>query len=239
MELLCPEPADCFIFLGDYVDGWSQSSGVIDFLIKFEKLHKCIFIIGNHDVWLEEWLGAKKPNDVWLANGGQKTIESYLESSESEKKLHYEFCKRMHNFYIDSQNRLFIHAGFASDKGPLTDTNVNSFWTDRSLWNMATQRERLTSISQKTLDYRLGLFNQIFIGHTPTLHYDVRTPMQCCNVINLDTGAGFNGRLSAMDIDTKEYWQSDPVQDLYPEEKGRTMERKKSRLLTFLTHLIN
>jgi serine/threonine protein phosphatase 1 len=45
--------------------------------------------------------------------------------------------------------------------------------------------------------------------------------MQGCNVWNIDTGAGFHGKLTALDISTKEFWQSDPVPALYPNEKGR------------------
>lgn len=41
------------------------------------------------------------------------------------------------------------------------------------------------------------------------------------NVYRMDTGAGWEGKLSIMDVDTKEYWQSDLVCDLYPEERGR------------------
>ena len=36
----------------------------------------------------------------------------------------------------------------------------------------------------------------------------------------LDTGAAFTGRLSALNIDSKEFWQSDVLQELYPHEKG-------------------
>lgn len=45
--------------------------------------------------------------------------------------------------------------------------------------------------------------------------------MRRCNVWNIDTGAGWSGKLTIMDIDTKEYWQSDFVKELYPDEKGR------------------
>jgi len=33
----------------------------------------------------------------------------------------------------------------------------------------------------------------------------------------MDTGAGWSGKLTIMDIDTNEFWQSDVVKDLYPE----------------------
>ena len=40
---------DKLIFLGDYVDGWSQSPQVLDYLIKLNTKNDCIFIRGNHD----------------------------------------------------------------------------------------------------------------------------------------------------------------------------------------------
>ena len=45
---------DRLIFVGDYVDGWSQSAPVIDFLLNLKQ--ECIFIKGNHDFWCEQWL---------------------------------------------------------------------------------------------------------------------------------------------------------------------------------------
>jgi serine/threonine protein phosphatase 1 len=71
---------------------------------------------------------------------------------------------------------------------------------------------------------RLKLFSEIYIGHTPTLYYGTDEPMQGCNVWNLDTGAAFYGKLSIMDINTKQFWQSDVVKDLYPGEVGRNKD---------------
>jgi serine/threonine protein phosphatase 1 len=40
---------DHLIFLGDYVDGWSESAEVIDKLMELQKSNKTTFIRGNHD----------------------------------------------------------------------------------------------------------------------------------------------------------------------------------------------
>jgi serine/threonine protein phosphatase 1 len=45
--------------------------------------------------------------------------------------------------------------------------------------------------------------------------------IQGCNVSNVDTGEAFKGKLSIMNIETKEYWQSEAVWKLYPNEHGR------------------
>jgi len=39
--------------------------------------------------------------------------------------------------------------------------------------------------------------------------------MTAMNINDLDTGAGHGARLTIMEIDTKENWQSDPVPELY------------------------
>jgi serine/threonine protein phosphatase 1 len=41
------------------------------------------------------------------------------------------------------------------------------------------------------------------------------------NVWNIDTGAAFTGPLTIMDVDSKTYWQSEPLHQLYLNEKGR------------------
>ncbi|RZJ71145.1 MAG: serine/threonine protein phosphatase, partial [Flavobacterium sp.] len=65
------------------------------------------------------------------------------------------------------------------------------------------------------------LYKEIFIGHTPVTRIGKMVPVQMANVWNVDTGAAFKGPVTMMDADTKEFWQSDAVYTLYPEENGR------------------
>lgn len=46
-------------------------------------------------------------------------------------------------------------------------------------------------------------------------------PVFVDRVINIDTGAGTNGRLTIMDVETKKYWQSDLVNTFYGGYKPR------------------
>ncbi|WP_017497426.1 metallophosphoesterase family protein [Flavobacterium sp. WG21] len=212
---------DRFIFLGDYVDGWSESKQLIDFLIDLSQKQECIFIKGNHDVWCQEWLENDVINDIWFLHGGKSTIESYLDIECSEKEKHGHFFNTMKDYFVDENNNLFIHAGFSSMHGPEKEHYQSNYSWDRTLWEMALTMDK--RIKKNSLSYpkRLLLYNEIYIGHTPTLHYNVEIPMQGCNVWNVDTGAGFYGRLTGLDLETKVFWQSDIVQELYPNEKGR------------------
>lgn len=212
---------DTLIFLGDYVDGWSESSQIIQFLIELSEKQECVFIKGNHDAWTEDWISLGLAPNVWLSNGGKSTVESYADYAEENLNLHLEFFQRMKNYYVDEDNRLFIHAGYSSMDGPEKEMySSNSNW-DRSLWYAAVTMDKDLSENSELYPKRLLLYNEIFIGHTPTLYLGVMHPVNKANVWNLDTGAAFVGVLSVMDVNTKEYWQSDPLPLLYPDEKGR------------------
>jgi serine/threonine protein phosphatase 1 len=148
-------------------------------------------------------------------------VESYQHISAGLKQQHLAFFNRMLNYYVDEKNRLFIHAGFSSMHGPDHEHYASNYSWDRTLWEVALTMDKRIRKDSKLYPKRLLLYEEIYIGHTPTLNYDIDIPMQACNVWNLDTGAAFYGRLSAMDITTKEVFQSDVVQALYPGERGR------------------
>lgn len=215
------QPSDRLIFLGDFVDGWSQSSQVIEYLMALQQQYDCILIKGNHDAWCERWLKGEEPDPVWYRNGGKETMASYDAVSPEERWVHLEWYNQLKLYHVDEQNRLFLHAGFASLHGPEKEHYETNFYWDRSLWEMALCMDKRIQKDSVRYPKRLLLYKEIFIGHTPTVNYDVTIPMNACNVWNVDTGAAFMGRISAMDIDTKEYWQSEPAYVFYPGEKGR------------------
>jgi len=215
------QPDDQLIFLGDYVDGWSQSLQVIEYLIELGNIYSCRFILGNHDAWCEEWLSGLPPSPDWLFHGGKATVDSYAAIGPKQRQRHLEFFSRTLPYYEDDHRRLFIHAGFSSMHGPSKEHFPSNFFWDRTLWETALAVDGLIPRGGKYYPKRLMLYDEIFIGHTPTTNYDTDTPMHKCNVWNVDTGAAFLGRISMMDIDTKQYWQSDIVQHFYPHEKGR------------------
>jgi len=67
----------------------------------------------------------------------------------------------------------------------------------------------------------------VFIGHTATTSF---LPENYVNLWNVDSGCGWSGKLTAMDVNTNEYWQSDFSKDLYPEERGRGVyDRNKQK----------
>ena len=65
-------------------------------------------------------------------------------------------------------------------------------------------------------------YDEVYLGHTPTIRYGIETPMKCREIWMMDTGAGWWGKLTIINTETKEYFQSDKVTELYPDEKGRS-----------------
>lgn len=214
-------PGDKLIFLGDYVDGWSDSANVVTYLNELGQQNSCIFMRGNHDDLTYRWLKDGELNDQWLQHGGQSSIDAYRKFEEHEISQHLEFYEQMVNYYIDNENRLFVHAGFTNQKGPENEYTPTPFYWDRTLWEMAMAMDPSLKPDHFRFPARLRLFNEIFIGHNPVTRIGKTKPVKFGNVYNIDTGAAFKGRLSLMDVDTKEVIQSDPVYQLYPEEKGR------------------
>lgn len=84
-------PDDKLIFLGDYVDGWSDSANVVTYLIELGKQNTCIFLRGNHDDLTHRWLKTGEMNEQWLQHGGQSSIDAYRNFSKKEKDSHLDF----------------------------------------------------------------------------------------------------------------------------------------------------
>jgi serine/threonine protein phosphatase 1 len=116
---------------------------------------------------------------------------------------------------------LFVHAGFTNLNGVNHEYFPKLFYWERTLWELAVALDKSMSPDALLYPKRLKLYSEIYIGHTPVTKINKTIPLQMANVWNIDTGAAFLGPLTILDIDTKEYWQSDSLPQLYPDEKGR------------------
>lgn len=214
-------PEDHIIFLGDYVDGWSESAQVIDFLIELKSTHNITLLRGNHDDLAYQWLTERKHNESWLFHGGKATVQSYEGYSKAHIEIHKRFFESLDNYIILPSNKFFAHAGFQNIKGPEHEYHEITYYWDRTLWELACATDKNLSPDDPLYPKRLTIFDEMYIGHTPLTRIGRSVPTQMMNVWNVDTGAAYKNPLSIIDVDTKEYWQSDPVNELYPDENGR------------------
>lgn len=212
---------DRLIFLGDYVDGWSDNLKTIDYLISISTKYNCIFLRGNHDDLLLKYLTKEDDNPMWLAHGGAATKANYENASDKTIEKHINFLNSLSFYFIDESNNLFVHAGFTNIKGPELEYYKEMVYWDRSLWELAQCVDPNLSPEDNNYPNRLKLFKEIFIGHTPVSKTEVCNPKKASNVWNIDTGAAYKSCVTIMNVNTKEFWQSDPLWKLYPNERGR------------------
>jgi serine/threonine protein phosphatase 1 len=183
------------VFLGDYIDRGPDSKGVLDRLITYSASHPSIFLIGNHEVCLCEFL--KKPDTfpAWGRYGGLNTLLSYglvpsiaADLQEQEKLAnaldhalpfsHRKFLNSLRPYFICGEY-FFVHAGVRPGICLTNQSEEDLLWI----------REDFLSCEEP--------FDKVIVhGHTPVLEPEVWT-----NRINIDTGAYATGRLTCLVLD--------------------------------------
>jgi serine/threonine protein phosphatase 1 len=207
---------DILYFNGDIVDGFPQTRECINLLLEIKNL---VYICGNHDQWAVEYYTGILPEGSdsfrsWQHHGGLATRQSY--NMQPMPKNHLDFLLQSKLYHITDDNILFVHAGFDTTK------NIEQQDSESLLWNRSFALHYY-NLHIENYIFKIDQFKEVYIGHTPTIGLDSNqtTPLHMGNIIMMDTGACFKGKLSIMDIDTKEVWQSDNSMLLYPDHKGR------------------
>lgn len=198
---------DKLIVLGDVCDGYPETPECIEELFKIKHL---IYVKGNHENWLLEWMNTGAQPDIWIEQGGRATRNAYIQHGDLIEK-HKEFLQKAPIYYVDDDNRLFVHGGIKIGV-PLEEQISRYMLWDRDLANktISEHRKGVKSKWKGVPEYK-----EVYLGHTATReHY----PVNAANVWCLDQGAGWRKTLSIINIDTKEYWSSDLAEDLYPSD---------------------
>jgi serine/threonine protein phosphatase 1 len=194
---------DLLISLGDLCDRWPDVNKVFDTMLGVKNL---VLLLGNHDHWALEWFLNEKAPEIWLMQGGSVTVNSYKYGIPEN---HISLLRKAVLFH-QLENKLFVHGGYNPDKDIRFQERDVLLW-DRSLIK--------TAISRKNYgrETPITTYEEVYVGHTPTLNFGETVPIKACEIYLMDTGAGWpGGVLTIMDLDSKEYYQSDPVDRLYP-----------------------
>jgi len=207
---------DRLIVLGDVCDGWTETKEAINELLKVKNL---IYILGNHDEWFLNWINLGVKPYIWVSQGGYNTLRSYNFDRTSVPQTHRQLITNAKLFY-EEDNILFVHAGIDPQTKADNQPKDILLW-DRTLINNARMKHFQKQHYETEFKYA-KCYKEVFLGHTTTLWVDkTATPIHVCNIWDLDTGGGWHGKLTIMDLDTKQAWQSDYVADLYPESESR------------------
>jgi len=194
---------DTLIHCGDIVDRGPDSKKVIDLLLQIKNL---VALRGNHDEWMLEWINTGFHPGNW-GHGGSATILSYIEPGEDKMidipETHKEFFRNQQKYYIDDQNRFFVHAGYNRDY--LVDLQHEStFYWDRHL-----VMEMMSTSDDVKKMWDANDFSRVFFGHTPTINWKDKNgkpktlPIYKAQYVQIDTGGcfkQFEGKITLLDI---------------------------------------
>jgi serine/threonine protein phosphatase 1 len=240
---------DTLISLGDIVDGYPDTFECVEELLKIKNL---IIVHSNHDYWFREWILKGVHPVTWRQGGYNTALSYCKNLSTEEKQLnvvpitsmffetsndggyttnlipddlpesHKKFFIDRPFYYVDEQNRLFVHGGinrhYEIDNDLFNDGETVLIW-DRDFWQSALGYEAMSKgkgFDKERYPFKIkDGFKEVYLGHSSTLMWDTDYPMRAGNVYNLDTGAGFKGRLSVMNVDTKQVYQSKKGEEYY------------------------
>jgi serine/threonine protein phosphatase 1 len=232
---------DILIHLGDCTDRGPCSFHVIEELLKIKNL---IAVRGNHDEYIRNFINTGY--HPW-EHGSYKTVLSYVQALEltyeevhvNQKmsgistnfeprhmpKSHRDFFINQIDYYIDKDNRLFVHGGYDPLEPFEQQTRMTFLW-DRELIERQAYYLEMGSEPEKYPD--VNDFKRVFIGHTPTIIFKMSVdklspiwlpggvpftePMYMGQLVDLDTGCCFGNKLSLIDISDDEnhiLYQSD------------------------------
>jgi len=150
-----------------------------------------IALLGNHERAMLNALTTEpnknRINDMllWLTNGGQKTLDSYKKNGKRAMKSHLKYLATL-PLYVESNKYFFVHAGVNPTRKIEDQTEEDLLWIRDDFLNAS-------DLSRAT--------NKIVVfGHSPTIAFTGKAEIYIAeDRIGIDTGAGYNKRLSAFD----------------------------------------
>ncbi len=189
---------DRVIVLGDIADGGYNTFMVVEELLKIKNL---IFVIGNHDAMFMDHMKTGWSHENWLIQGGRATLASYRKYTGLKfPKTHIDFFNKGKYYHVENK-MCFVHGGFNPYTGVQYTKKHDLLW-DRNL-------------IQYAIDKPVPKFDKVFVGHTTTETFgrhpnikDCMAPIKFHNLIMMDCGAGYTGKLAIMDVNTEEFWVS-------------------------------
>ncbi|MCI0492823.1 MAG: serine/threonine protein phosphatase [Planctomycetes bacterium] len=190
IEVICPEPDDTLIPLGDCVDRGPDSRQVIDELLQLREKCRVIPFLGNHEEMMLNFLDGKPQPDDWLQCGGAETVESYRGADGKLAPMPDEHVNYIRTWgdCFETKSHFFAHGAYHSEQ-PLSEQRWN-VWRWHSLRDMVPGPH----VSGKTA----------VVGHTSQKSGEI---LNVGHLLCIDTYCWGGGWLTAIDTTTGQIWQ--------------------------------
>ena len=175
-------PEDEVVFVGDYVDRGPDSFGVIERVIRMQadgaagRGPRTVALRGNHDQMMLDYVDGTGHYELWRANGGLTTLDSYARAGHDQiPEAHVAFL-RATPLVHDTPEAVYVHAGL--DPHRSVAEQIVTPDPDVVMW------------TRNHLNASLEAWEKpVVCGHTP-----VPEPLDEPHLIDVDTGAVFAGR---------------------------------------------
>lgn len=193
---------DNLVILGDMEDRGRDSLLVVQKIMEISKKYKVVFIMGNHDQMLLDYIDDPSNYERYYRNGGETTIASFCQNKDVLKLDHVQRvnelkqkCKEEIDYlktgllYDTFHQVLFTHAGFCSFRHCFEETSDEQF-----IWIRDHYKHKNES----------GYIN--VFGHTPTkyIHHPISNDYWISEdktYIGIDGGCAYGGQLNGIVID--------------------------------------
>jgi Calcineurin-like phosphoesterase len=193
-----PIPHGIEVYLGDYIDRGPASREVLDQLAARKRTHRTVFIKGNHETFITDFMTNPPILEDWQRLGGLETLMSYgivppinadaavqlqlaAALDRSLPESHRQFLGDLKTSYTCG-DFFFVHAGVRPGISLEKQREEDLLWIRRDFLNCEDD------------------FGKIVVhGHTPVPQPDIRP-----NRINIDTGAYATGRLTCLILEGDE-----------------------------------
>lgn len=183
---------------------WCLNVPLSNFMVRRNGKH---YFTGN--CWWMDYMANGWAEHIWLSQGGEQTRESYKSKGYSYKKLPKGHKKFFNSgvYWHEVDDMLFVHGGFDYPKHP-KDCSIQNLTWDREL------------IERMKNGLKIKEWKTIFVGHTTTENIDAKPLIvdnhkgKFAKLIDIDCGAGWNGRLCLWNLDTDKYILSDYAREL-------------------------
>ena len=188
LQAIAPAQTDTIITLGDYVDRGPHSADVIEIMTNLLPACKLVPLVGNHELMMMQALESRSSYDMWMQCGGDATMASYGNRLSNLPQHHRLFLNHCLQFY-ETDTHFFLHANYDPYQ-PLNRQPV-----ELALWTHITE-----DIPPPHTNGKIAV-----VGHTPQLDGQIR---DLGHVKIVDTFCYGNQWLTALDVDSGEYWQA-------------------------------
>ena len=187
-----PTPQSIEVFLGDYIDRGPASREVLDRLIARKHTHRTVFLKGNHETYISNFVANPSILKEWQHLGGLETLMSYgiSPSINAGTAAQLQLAAAFDLALPESHRRFLGDLKLSYTCGDFFFVHAGV----RPGIPLEKQREKdLLWIRHEFLLCEDNFSKVVVHGHTPVPQLDIRP-----NRINIDTGAYATGNLTCL-----------------------------------------